>query len=329
MRALIDGDVLVYQASFVGQMKTDTGEIYVAPFDKVIDYLNHVVSVILDASWSDNEPPIFFFTYDSDLHKRYTKEGRRLFEGVHKEFDTQANFFDNTSFDYYIGKPYVDNFRVAEAKTEEYKGNRQSERPVHYYNTRAYMLDRYDSIIIPGIEADDAMAMYQHKAYEALGVKATPDNAPTVICSIDKDLRMVPGYHYGWGTNNVLETPLKFVTELGSLTMPDKKLRGDGGLFFYSQMLTGDAVDNIPGVPRYGPVAAYKALGECSTLQEANSVVKNIYKESFGEGAKEMFVEQARLLWMVREYNKDGFLLGHNGDPYPYKIERPITFWRK
>lgn len=119
---------------------------------------------------------------------------------------------------------------------------------------------------------------------------------------------MVPGMHFGWECGRQPQFGPKRVTELGSIGITNnrKKVYGDGILFFYAQMLIGDNVDNIEGCKGCGPVAAFEALIGLSTPEEAFKSVARKYKETYGEDWQTKFMENANLLWIVREFNEDG-----------------------
>jgi 5'-3' exonuclease len=119
----------------------------------------------------------------------------------------------------------------------EYKANRKTKKPLWYAEIREHMRADYDGVICEDIEADDA-----------LGINQTEE---TVICTIDKDLDQVPGEHFD------------FVKEIRYTVTPEKALR-----FFYFQLLMGDRVDNIPGVPGVGPKKANIILEHLTTEEE-------------------------------------------------------------
>lgn len=130
------------------------------------------------------------------------------------------------------------------------------------------------------------------EADDKLGLLQTKD---TVICSIDKDLLMIPGMHYNMSTRKVIK-----VDEFGSLELSKdrKSLKGTGYIWFCAQMLTGDRVDNIPGLPKYGPVKAYNALSSRKTKEGAWNRVRRLYALS---GCSEEYLQQQRqLLWILR-----------------------------
>jgi len=193
------------------------------------------------------------------------------------------------------------NFREALAITKPYKGGRK-EKPFHYHNAVAYILSLPNSFLIEGMEADDAMSIEQCK-----NRIAGDSEIYTVICTRDKDLLQVPGYHYGWEHHLQPERFLHEVFPVGQIYQKeDGKVYSDGFLAFCYQLIIGDTVDNIPGLPRKGPAAAYKILSKCITKKEALDAVVDLYKETMGDSWEEYLIEQGNLLWMVRELRKDG-----------------------
>jgi 5'-3' exonuclease len=95
------------------------------------------------------------------------------------------------------------------------------------------------------------------------------------------------------------------VDEIGYISLTEKKkLIGTGLRFFYSQLLTGDTVDNIPGLPGCGPVAAHKALAHIDDEIVMFDVVRGMYlSKGFDD---DYLLEQGQLLWMTRERDEKG-----------------------
>lgn len=272
MKALIDGDILVYEAGMAAEIgwKSDG----IAPFEYVEGLLESSVTTICAAA-KCNEPPLIFLSTDN-------------------------------------------NFRYNIATTRPYKGTRKrGARPFHYDNIRAYLPARWDTIICDGFEADDGMSIYQ---YSNLHKKNT------IICSRDKDLWIVPGWHYTWGRGLQPEAGPTWVDELGWLELHSRvvtpsnpakkpytvhKCKGAGLKFFYAQCIMGDPVDNIPGLPGSAAMSAFNTINPCNSEKECHEAVKELYKiytEGDEEKANSYLLEQAQLLWMVREYNEDGTL---------------------
>ena len=77
---------------------------------------------------------------------------------------------------------------------------------------------------------------------DVMGVLCGPDD---VIVSADKDMLTIPGQHF----------------RDGDLVRVDRR---EADYNFFRQVLTGDASDNYPGCPRYGPVTAAKLLADCA-----------------------------------------------------------------
>ena len=83
------------------------------------------------------------------------------------------------------------NFRIPIAKTKPYKGNRTQEKPKHLDLIRTYLNSAWKFSIEQYQEADDAIGI---AAYEL-------DPEDYVICTTDKDLNMIRGWHYNMKRN--------------------------------------------------------------------------------------------------------------------------------
>lgn len=113
----------------------------------------------------------------------------------------------------------------------EYKGNRQSTRPLLGRNEVVdYLKDNYVYRQFPTLEGDDVC-----------GIMAKPGD---VIVSEDKDLRTVPGLHF----NPAKDEQVVEVTE----EQADR--------LFYAQALAGDMTDGYPGCPQVGLEGALKIV---------------------------------------------------------------------
>jgi hypothetical protein len=190
-----------------------------------------------------------------------------------------------------------ENFRNDIAVTKPYKGNRKSHKPFHWHNISAYLRNQYEVREVPGLEADDLMGLDQ------LGM-----GEGSIICTRDKDLRIIPGWQYGWECGAQREFGPLLVDYLGGIELDTSKKQakivGTGMTFFYSQLLTGDSVDNIPGLPRCGPVKAYEILDGVYDEAGMFKRVRAAYQEKGFDD--EYLLEQGRLLWMTRELHDDG-----------------------
>ena len=159
-----------------------------------------------------------------------------------------------------------DNFRYT--IYPEYKAHRPKEKPFWLEAARQYLIATFNAEVIDGQEADDAM-----------GINQTGD---TIICSIDKDLLMIPGRHY-----NFVKDEFITVTEEDAIK------------HFYMQCLTGDRADNIKGIEKVGPKKAEKLLAACVTEQQMFNAVREAYSND------EEFIMNARVLWIRRKDNED------------------------
>jgi len=164
------------------------------------------------------------------------------------------------------------NFRESIAVTVPYKGQRISEKPVHLQALRCHLVTSWGFTVVQGIEADDAVGI---AAY------AVPADE-TIMVHIDKDLNQFRGWHY-----NYKKKEKYYVTEFEGLHS------------FYTQILTGDRIDNIVGLKGIGPVKAKRILEECTNENELYQAVLKAY-----EGDQQRVLENGQLLWLQRSPNQ-------------------------
>lgn len=196
----------------------------------------------------------------------------------------------------YITSDDKSNFRYDVATIRPYKGNRKDiEKPHWYTHIRNFLVDQRGAIEVFDMEADDAISIAAYKNYyETLEstksyIKPTPD---VIICSRDKDLDMIPGWHYGWGAGNQKEKKVWWQNE------------ADGLRCFYKQLLTGDAVDNIPGLYGVGKSSTHlKHVDTAESEQAMYDLVLTEYRKRFGSYAEQFLTENAHLLWMKKSEN--------------------------
>ena len=146
----------------------------------------------------------------------------------------------------------------------EYKANRKSPRPVHYEALRQFLVEEWGAIMVEVIEADDALAIAQ--------------SDDTIIVSIDKDLDMVPGWHYN------------FVKEIKYYVHEDEAIRN-----FYIQLLMGDAADNVKGLKGIGEKKADKILSGEEDEEGYFERTRAAY------GNDEAMLANGEVLWMMRK----------------------------
>jgi DNA polymerase-1 len=133
---------------------------------------------------------------------------------------------------------------------------------------RRYLSEEWDAITSEGEEADDLIA-----------IEATRLGPDTIVASIDKDMLQIPCRHFNFNKKE--------------WTTVDE---WSGNKFFYTQILTGDAADNIKGIYGIGPVKAKRLLAECDTVDSLWEACVKAY-----DGDTDRVIENARLLWLRRE----------------------------
>lgn len=144
--------------------------------------------------------------------------------------------FPDEKLDYRIWLSGKKNFRDGIAKTKPYKGNRlDTAKPTYYKDVGDYLVESWGAVYTEDIEADDAIGI------AAMEAKERGDRY--VVVSNDKDLRQIQGSHYNWITK-----------EFSTVSPKEAKEQ------LFTQILSGDATDNIPGLEGIGPATAAKIL---------------------------------------------------------------------
>lgn len=275
--ALIDADVLRYEVASVGEDKD--GDI--KSFDFVKQVFDDRIQTIVEGALAQDY--ILFLSGDKSSTRIINRERKR------SGLDPMA---------------FSPNFREALATGKVYKGTRKQDKPFHWINLTAYILSG-SYRISSGCEADDEIAISCREAPER-----------SIICTRDKDLRMVPGWHYGWECGKQPEFGPVEYDACGEITLvrskSGNKIRGGGFAFFCAQLLTGDVVDNIGGAKGIGPIKAYDILSNCTTERDYFNSVVSVYRELDDTHWKELLAEQCSLLWIIRERNPDGSLKHFN-----------------
>lgn len=258
-KCLIDADVIAYEIASCGEYKDEHGEHQIRDFDFVAGLADQRIRLIEEACFA-TKPSTLFFTGDETLIEVWNRTNEPL--------------------------EYKENFRVRVARTKPYKGTRKEEKPYHFHNLRAYLLASYESRVASGCEADDLICCELQKSDEY------------IACSRDKDLRQVAGRHYGWPCGQQEEWGPALVEGYGNLIIDEKgKVRGTGEKFFYYQMLVGDVVDNIPGLPGWGPKKAFEVLDKTTNPIEGWNIIKELYTKH----GDEYLWEQYTLLYICRD----------------------------
>lgn len=255
MLALLDADVIIYEGGFGSdaQAKKPILESMDNDKEKYKEWLKH------------NEKP--HESLDYCLHSvKKTIEGKVQAAGASRVIP-------------FLSHPV--NYR--EQMYPPYKMNRDvTHKPYWAEEIKDYLLEEWGAVFSKqGDEADDALGIAQTEARAA--------REETIIVTIDKDLDMIPGWHYNWSKTN---------KEKGNYFVKDPQ----GLQQFYTQILTGDTADNIPGMFKHMGIKA-KAdylypLERMRTEKEMYEYVLKVYK-----GDTEFVHLVAKLLWIKRDNN--------------------------
>jgi hypothetical protein len=195
MRALVDGDIIVYRCGFAAEHNRYLWDEY--RFESHAEWKEFVKEQELDVA--DMEEVEVIREYEPVSH---------ALANVKSVMADIANEMETDDIVVYLSQGEC--FRNDIATIMEYKGNRRdAPKPKHYEAIREYLAKHWPTVVVNSIEADDALALNQ-----------TDD---TVIVSIDKDLLQIPGKHYNWVRRERLEVS----PEVGRMKFWVQVLTGD------------------------------------------------------------------------------------------------------
>jgi DNA polymerase-1 len=267
----VDGDVIGYRAGYAAEhtlyhvhFRGEDGKQHTRTFDGATEYKAFLAE--------QNFEPLDFWV-ENEIHVE--PEELALYN-VRSIINAICDAMQVTEDEIIVYLSGPDNYRNGVATTLPYKGNRDPTRkPVHAPAIKQLMRSRYKAKVSDGQEADDDMAI----AHMALW---TSDPMSSCIATIDKDLDTVPGLHYN------------FATKVGRYIEPLEARR-----FFWQQMISGDTVDNIPGVPGYGKIKAEKLMADWKGDEwDAYQRVRALYVQAYDDKADDAIVEMGRLLYI-------------------------------
>ena len=169
-------------------------------------------------------------------------------------------------------------FRNHVAVTKPYKGSRKGkDAPLMLNYAKEYMVDQYGAQVQYYIESEDMVAI---RAYE-IGLEFV------IIASIDKDMLQIPTQFYNYNKDE------QFIM-----------MEYQSSMHFWTQVLTGDSTDNIPGLYRVGPKKAEMIMLGIGTMHidHIDGVLCRMVAQEYVDRDHnyQYFVEQCRLLRMLR-----------------------------
>jgi hypothetical protein len=174
----------------------------------------------------------------------------------------------------------------------DYKRGRPTDKPPHWNTVINYLISKWGFSPISGCETDDAIDLCASRIENH------------IVVSSDKDLLQIPGKHFIMG-----------VMRKGKVVREDKTVnitKEQAKKQFYTQMLTGDTVDNVSAIYGIGPKKAEKLLDSDSM----DKVVIEQYKKAFGEN------------WQIK-LGVNAALLGINGDfawDAGFVVPKPVEY---
>ena len=193
----------------------------------------------------------------------------------------------------------VHNFRKDILPT--YKSNRaNTKRPLVLKEIRRWMCEKYEVFQRPNLEGDDVLGIL------ATWPKFRRERGASIIVSVDKDMKTVPGLYCRSLREGVIELPA-----------------AEAAWYHMYQTLTGDATDGYAGCPGVGPKKAADIL-DLATDKDADgrvvrfdevegwaAVVAAFTKAKLGE---EEALTQARVARILRY------------EDYDFKNAKPILW---
>lgn len=197
---------------------------------------------------------------------------------------------DNDNAPYFIFLTGRGNYRYSLATILPYKGNRDGVRkPAHLQACRDLLIRDYKALVCEGEEADDRIGIMQ--IANALSHPDGEGTYTTVICTLDKDLNMIPGPHYCWPMFGK-EAKKFYVDEMSAIRI------------FYTQLITGDTTDNIMGLSEKAPKRRTFSLTPIEKMEKEKEMYDYVfegYALKYCDDAEKMLKENARLLWIRRK----------------------------
>jgi len=266
MKNLIDGDVVVYKAGFASDQVTYW--VQKAKYQYKKDANTYADSINFPR---DNIEK----TVEHEPLEYCLSSVKKMMEKMHQATDADEKLVlltgpANFRFDLY----------------PEYKSSRKdARRPHHYDAIHEYLIDVHAADKVVGVEADDALGWHQWADFENNG--RDPMMCETCICTIDKDLNMIPGWHHNFNW-----TPPK--ADMYWIDLDD------ANQWFFQQWLSGDPADDIPGLSGVAEKTAQKILADVpKNVFDMYSEVMRRYKVQ-GKFDTKMVHTIGDLLWMQR-----------------------------
>ena len=165
---------------------------------------------------------------------------------------------------------FSDSINFRKSIDPDYKGHRNRKKPCGYKRVINALKASYQVVVMPSLEADDAIGIY-----------ATKEEGH-IICSPDKDMRQIPGELYDLSDGVVTVT------------------REEGDRWHLIQTMAGDQTDGYSGVPGIGIKRAAALLDEHGATWK--TVVDAFAEKDLDESVALMNARLAKIL-QVEDYD--------------------------
>ena len=196
-----------------------------------------------------------------------TSNFNEAYKYVEQEFYNIANdlgcFDDSILF-------FSDSINFRKNLDPSYKGHRNRKKPCGYKRVINKLKENYQVVVMPSLEADDAIGIYATKE---------PGH---IICSPDKDMRQIPGDLYDLSDGVVTIEP------------------EEGRRWHLIQTMAGDQTDGYAGVPGIGIKRAIALFDKEGYTW--NTVVKAFAEKDLSEDVALMNARLAKIL-QVTDYD--------------------------
>lgn len=204
------------------------------------------------------------------------EEAKTKLQFTYEEWMTQA-FLENSIIALGVAS---DNYRLnlyPEYKHSVSRDKSREKQVSHKKDLWKFLSKWENTAVCSGIEADDQ-----------IGIWKTQLGDDAVIVSVDKDLRQLGGRFFYSKLH-------KYRSYIVTQEEADR--------FFLSQMLTGDPMDHIPGIPGLGPKKVELIVQSEPTVEALSERVIDEYKKRFGDEWESYFLSNGKMLFIQRCHN--------------------------
>lgn len=210
---------------------------------------------------------------EEDAYGKFDQVVMHMINEIEQTYDVSSVVFFHGS---------TNNFRYQINKT--YKANRKSEKPPFFTALSRYVKTFHEAVSADGEEVDDLVAR-RWKEY-------AQDGHEVCIMTIDKDYYQLPALIFNYSNR-----------KRGFYKVSQAEAIHN----FWTQMITGDAADNVNYLPGKGKVFAKKHLEGARSEFSYLRRVYILFLEKYGESARQAFCECYKLLKLDHEETSKHF----------------------